>query len=94
MLVLKIGGGSGIQIGPTVEDAADHIRDGGKMVLVLNVNGSFELIREPLVISQMSPFKHLLNNPAGFENFQHTHATDKVIKMMVHAASMVFQAPW
>jgi len=48
MLVVKIGGGSGIQIGPTVEDAADRIRDGGKIVLVHGASGETNLLAERL----------------------------------------------
>jgi acetylglutamate/LysW-gamma-L-alpha-aminoadipate kinase len=48
MLVVKIGGGSGIQIGPTVEDAANRIRAGGKMVLVHGASAETNLLAERL----------------------------------------------
>ena len=48
MLVVKIGGGAGIQIGPTVEDAAERIRAGGKIVLVHGASGETNLLAERL----------------------------------------------
>ena len=48
VLVVKIGGGSGIQIGPTVEDAGDRIRAGGKVVLVHGASGETNLLAERL----------------------------------------------
>ena len=56
----------------------------GQMVFVLDINACFQLIREPLVISQMSPFEHLFHNPAGLENLEHIHARDQVVKLVVH----------
>jgi acetylglutamate/LysW-gamma-L-alpha-aminoadipate kinase len=48
MLVVKIGGGSGIQVGPTVEDAAERIRAGDKIVLVHGASGETNLLAERL----------------------------------------------
>lgn len=48
MLVVKIGGGTGIQIGPTVEDAADRIRTADKIVLVHGASGETNLLAERL----------------------------------------------
>ena len=48
MLIVKIGGGAGIQIGPTVEDAADRIRTGDKIVLVHGASGETNLLAERL----------------------------------------------
>ncbi len=48
VLVVKIGGGSGIQIGPTVEDAANRIRAGDKVVLVHGASGETNLLAERL----------------------------------------------
>jgi acetylglutamate/LysW-gamma-L-alpha-aminoadipate kinase len=48
MLVVKIGGGAGIQIGPTVEDAAERIRAGGRIVLVHGASGETNLLAERL----------------------------------------------
>ena len=48
MLVVKIGGGSGIQITPTVADLTDLIRAGGKVVLVHGASGETNVLAERL----------------------------------------------
>lgn len=48
MLIVKIGGGSGIQIAPTVADLTELIRAGGKVVLVHGASGETNLLAERL----------------------------------------------
>ncbi len=48
MLIVKIGGGSGTQIGPAVADLADLLRAGRKAVLVHGASGETNLLAERL----------------------------------------------
>jgi acetylglutamate/LysW-gamma-L-alpha-aminoadipate kinase len=48
MLVVKIGGGAGTRLGPTVEDLTETLRTGGRVILVHGASGETNLLAERL----------------------------------------------
>jgi len=75
-------------------DRPSHLEGiGGKMVFMLDINEGVEFFRKPLVIGQVGSLEHPLYNLSGFEDFEHIHARDQVVIMMLHGFSLSSMAP-